>query len=127
MVCKLHGAQFTSDNDKLVLISPNLTIYTKYSDKIVEVPTYGRPTLGECKCVIQADTHDLLIWNMGSGKFIDYLFIHTHIYDMVSSGIAMNASFNARTASLGDLGVKSSLSYSFFPPCMYWICTNDPI
>ena len=33
---------------------------------------------------------------------------------MVSSGIAMNASFNARTASLGDLGVKSSLSYSLF-------------
>ena len=51
---------------------------------------------------------------MGSGKLIDYLFLHNHFHKFVSSGIAMNASFNARKTSLNDIGMKSSLSYSLF-------------
>ena len=64
--------------------------------------------------MLQADTHELRLWNMGSGNFIDYIFLHNHIHKMVSLGIAMNASFNARKTSLSDIGVKSSLSYSLF-------------
>ena len=112
-VCQ-HGTGYTPDDDKLILMSPNLIIYTETIDRIFPIPTYGRPTAGNCKCILQADTHNLLLWNMGSGNFIDYLFLHNHFHKMVSSGIPMNASFNARKTSLSDIGLKSSLSYSLF-------------
>jgi hypothetical protein len=112
--CDDHGHEYNPDDQKLVLVSPNLTIYTESCDKILPIATYGRPTIGGCKCVLQADTHNLLLWNMGSGHLVDYLFLHNHIHKMVSSGLALNASFNARKTSLSSIGLKSSLSYVLF-------------
>ena len=109
-----HSTLYNPDDEKLLMMSPNLTIYTEASDRIFQIPTYGRPTVGDCKCILQADTHDLLLWNMGTGKFIDYLFLHNHLHKFISSGIAMNAAYNARKTSLSDIGLKSSLSYSLF-------------
>lgn len=109
-----HGERYTKNDNMLVLTSPNLTIYTETCDKIFPIPTYGRPTEGDCICIQQADTHDLLLWNMGSGKLFDYLFLHNHLHRMMSSGIAMNACFNARKTSLSNIGLKSSLIYSSF-------------
>ena len=113
LLCQ-HGRHYSSDDSKLLQMSPNLTIYTETCDRILPIPTYGRPTVEECKCILQANTHHLLLWNMGSGKLIDYLFIHNHLHKMIASGIAMNAGFNARKTSLSDIGLKSSLSYSLF-------------
>ena len=95
-------------------MSPNLVIHTETSDRIFDIPTYGRPTQGDCKCYQQADTHNLLLWNLGSGQLIDYLFLHNHFHKMVSSGTAMNATFNARKTALSSVGVQSSLIYSAF-------------
>ena len=106
-----HGNQYSPDDSHLIQLSSNLTVYTETSDRIFSIPTYGRPSLGDCNCVQQADTHQHLLWNIGSGKLIDYLFLHNHFHKMVSSGIAMNATFNSRKSALSDLGVKSSLSY----------------
>ena len=110
----MSSHSYVQDDDQLKMMSPNITIYTEMSDRIFPIPTYGRPTEGGCKCFDQADTHDILLWNLGSGKFVDYVFIHNHFHTMISSGIAMNASFNARNLSLGKIGVKSSLTYSSF-------------
>ena len=51
---------------------------------------------------------------MGSGKFIDYLFLDSHFHKMVSSGIAMNAFLNSRRKVLSGIGTESSLSYQTF-------------
>lgn len=112
-VCQ-HDEKYSADDDKLLIMSPNLTVYTESSDRIYPIPTYGRPTVGECKCILQVYTHDLLLWNMGSGKLLDYLFLHNHFHKWVSSAIAMNGSFNSRERSFSDIGVHSSLSYSVF-------------
>ena len=77
-VC-MHGDEYSPHDEQLIMMSPNLTVYTETSDRIFPIPTYGRPTVGQCKCVHQADTHNFLLWNMGSGKLIDYLFIHSHL------------------------------------------------
>ena len=92
----MHGVGYCPDDEKLIMMSPNITVYTEKSDRIYPIPTYGRPTVGECRCVDQADTHQYLLWNMGSGKLIDYLFLDSHFHKMVSSGIAMNAFLNSR-------------------------------
>ena len=110
----IHGHPYTSHDECLKMMSPNITIYTESHDKICKIPTFGRPTVGDCICMDQKDTNDLLLWNLGSGKHVDYLFLHNHVHRMVSSGIAMNASFNARKTSLSDIGVQSSLTYQHF-------------
>ena len=113
-VCEKHGNTFDPDNDKLLLLSNNITIYTESCDKILPITVFGRPTIGGCKCISQADTHDLLLWNMGSGNLVDYLFLHNQVHKTVTSGSAMNATFNARKTALGSIGLSSSLSYPVF-------------
>ena len=112
-LCK-HGDHYSPDDDHLIMLSPNLTVYTETRDRVFPIPTYGRPTCGVCICVDQADTRCHLLWNIGSGKLVDYLFLHNHLHRMVSSGIAMNATYNSRKSALSDIGLKSSLGYSTF-------------
>ena len=104
-ICDNHGNNFNPDDQKLVLVSENITIYTESCDKILPIPSYARPTVEGCKCLAQADTHDHLL---------DYLYLHNHLHRTVTSGNAMNASFNARKTALSSIGLKSSLSYPIF-------------
>ena len=113
-VCEKHGNTFNPDDHKLILLSENIIIYTESIDKIFPVKVYGRPTMTGCKCILQADTHDLLLWNMGSGHLLDYLFLHNQVHKTVTSGSAMNATFDARKTALSSVGLSSSLSYSVF-------------
>ena len=61
----MHGDNYWPDDEKLIMMSPNLTVYTETSDRIYPIPTYGRPTVGECKCVDQADTHPAVEHGIG--------------------------------------------------------------
>ena len=70
-----HDECYAQDDDQLKMMSPNLTIYTENSDKILPIPTYGRPTCGDCKCFDQADTHELLLWNLGKGFINNYWWV----------------------------------------------------
>ena len=110
----VHGNLFVSEDSCFQLISPSITIYTETHDKIMNIPNFVRPTASDCNCVDQADTHTLLLWNLGSGKFVDYLFLHNHLLRMVSSGIAMNAAVLARQSALTNCGLDSTLSYNQF-------------
>ena len=109
-----HGNVYTEDDEKQTMMSPNLTIYTETSDRVFAIPTYGRPTQDRCNCFDQEDTHDLLLWNLGSGKLVDYLFLHNYFHRMVTSGMAMNACCNSRKSSLSDIGLTTSLTYQQF-------------
>ena len=51
---------------------------------------------------------------MGSGHLVDYLFLNNHMHKMVSSGIAINASFNACKGALNYIGLQFTLIYSLF-------------
>ena len=107
----VHGNQFNLDDSYLHLKTSTITIYTY---KTLKISYFSRPTDGECNCVDQADTHELLLWNLGSGKFVDYLFLHNHLHRMVTSGIAMNATIAARQSALKNCGVETTLTYSQF-------------
>ena len=109
-----HGCVYSADEESLKMMSPNLTIHTETNDKVYSIPTYGRPTQGGCTCFDQEDTNDLLLWNLGSGQFVDYLFLHNHLHRTVSSGIAMNATYNSRKSSLSGIGLKTALTYHQF-------------
>ena len=70
-LCK-HGDHYFPDDEHLIIFTPNPTVYTETRDRVFPIPTYGRPTCGVCICVDQADTHCHLLWNIGSGKLVDW-------------------------------------------------------
>ena len=79
-VCEKHGSVFSSCTENLQKISPNVKVFTETSEFILNSETFGRPTDGDCSCVLQADTHDLLLWNIGNGKLICYTFLHSSVH-----------------------------------------------
>ena len=85
-VCEPHGNNYVPDN--LIKVSPNIKIFTETSEFILQSECYGKPAEG-CKCILQADTHEDILWNLGSGKFICYTFLHSAIHKLVSGQLSM--------------------------------------
>ena len=53
-----HGNQYA---ETLLHLSDTITIIKETSETVENISNYGRPTLGDCKCVLQKDTHDQVI------------------------------------------------------------------
>ena len=104
--CESHGNAYNPDN--LVQVSPNIKIFTETSELIQQSECFGLTAEG-CKCILQADTHKDLLWNLGSGKFICYTFLHSAIHKLVS-GTAINAIYSSRATTFSSLGVTTSLT-----------------
>ena len=90
-------------------MSPNSKVFTESTEYIVDSETYGRPSAGNCKCVLQADTHELLLWNLGSGKFVSYNFLLSSVHKM-TVGMAMNAIVSSRELSLNSIGLQTTFT-----------------
>ena len=108
-VCEKHASVFSSSTESLQKISSNVKVFTETSEFVLNSETFGRPTDGDCRCVLQPDTHDLLLWNCGNGKVICYTFLHSSVHKMWT-GTAMNAIYNSRAATLGSLGLQTTLT-----------------
>ena len=112
IICE-HGNTSDPSNANLKKVSSNMKVFTESNEYIVDTETYGRPSAGNCKCVIQADTHEFLLWNLGNGKFICYTFLHSSIHKM-TTGMAMNAIVSSRQDTLSSLGLQTSLTVKDF-------------
>lgn len=110
--CK-HNNLFNFDDDRLILLGENITIFADSNEKRVKCFNYGRPSLGNCKCILQYDTHENLLWNIGGNKFLDYVFLYSALH-RVMEGTPINSVYNARRLSLSTSGFTSELSYSDF-------------
>ena len=80
------------------------------SEKVNPIKTYARKSLGSCRCRQQADTHNLLLWHLGKGKMIDYLFLSCYMRTMRSNSTTKNGLYRARTERLNSVGVQTSLT-----------------
>ena len=109
-----HDNTYDPNDDNLVEISPNIIIYTETSERVFPIKTYGRKTLGRCKCKQQADTHKLLLWHLGRGKMIDYLFLSFYMHNMRTNGISKEGLIRSRQERLNSIGVKTTLTKSDF-------------
>ena len=70
------GFGFDSSDEKLVKTSKNLKIYTQTDDVIKQTITFA----GSCKHLQQVDGHSVLLWNLGRGRMVDYVFLHSTIH-----------------------------------------------
>ena len=108
-----HCNLFNFDDNKLILLGEYITIFSDTNEQCVKCSNYGRPSLGNCKCTLQYDTHEKLLWNIGGNKFVDYVFLYSTLH-RVMEGTPINAVYNARRLSLSTAGFTSELSYTDF-------------
>jgi hypothetical protein len=64
--------------------------------------------------ICKAATQPSSMLPTAAGQFIDYMFLHSHFHRLVSSRIAMNATYNSRKSILYNIGVIISLTYQQF-------------
>ena len=60
--------------------------------------------LGECRCRQPPDTHKLLLWHIGKGEMLDYMFLSCFMHNMRSNGLSR----------LNSIGLKTSLTLKNF-------------
>ena len=109
-----HGESYDHDDNHLVLIASKTIIYCEEQDKEKEIPVYGRRTVGDCRCVQQADTSDLLLMNMGSGEFVDYVFLDRHLMARSDFGRTMSEEVLSRQRTLKNWNKTTKLTYELF-------------
>ena len=81
-------------------------------EKDFSVPVYARPTVNKmCRCTQQFDGSDLLIWNLGRGRFIDYRVLYSHLHNWKLSGTKMYSLFKSLKMQTISCGLTSDLSY----------------
>ena len=91
--CKAHGNAYDPDDTNLVEQSKNLVVYKENIDAIYPTKTMARPTVGNCKCMLQPSGHAYLLWHVGNGKMIDMLVPYKYMHLCRSAGISMHALF----------------------------------
>ena len=104
-----HGNSYIEDNQQLVLLYKNITVFYEGSETLMEKSVYGRKTNGNCKCCDQIDGHNLLLWNLGGSKFVHYSFLLNIVHNW-GEGQAFTSTVNARQTTLDCLRVHTSLS-----------------
>ena len=110
--CK-HGNNFDFDDAKLILLGEAIKIFSESNEKTLKCSNFGRPSQGNCKCILQFDSHEILLWNIGGNKFVDYVFLYYALH-RVMEGSPINSVYKARNVSLSSSGFTSELSYSDF-------------
>ena len=73
--CKKHGNEYDPSEDNLHEESNTIIIYSEVGEQMFNIALYSRPTAGDCSCTAKFDGTDLLIWNLGRGRFIDFATI----------------------------------------------------
>ena len=91
MYTTLHS--FNPDDRYLVEQTENIVVYKENCDTIYPTKTMARPTVGNCKCVLQPSGHPYLLWHVGNGKMIDMFLPYKYMHLWRSSGISMHALF----------------------------------
>ena len=108
--CK-HNSQFQEHDDNLLLVYDEITVYSLQSEIILKKNVYGRRTCGPCRCYVQADTHSLLLWNLGGGKFLQYDFLMNAIHYWASN-LPLTGLVTARAKTFTNLQLQSTLTAS---------------
>ena len=109
--CK-HNSQFNADDAALVRESLNVCLFNDLGQRIFPAEVFARPSVGPCSCLLRFDGHDLMIWNLGKGRFVDYGMLHSYLQKWQASGLTMYALHRSIVDGAESCGVTCSLTYS---------------
>ena len=105
-----HGNSFDPSEESLVAIPySNVKIHSEFNDTTENIKVYGRPTIGNCKCLDEQDTSCYLLWNLGGGRFLRYEFLLSILHKFTNLS-AVNSILNARADQMSSMGQKTDLT-----------------
>ena len=108
--CK-HGNIFDPSDENLCQESKTFVLYSEMGEKVFQIPQYARPTTAECSCMARFDGTDLLIWNLGQGRFIDFTLLFSYLHKWVVSGIKIYAFWKSVKSCATFTGISCTISY----------------
>ena len=109
--CK-HNNSFISSDDALFEIAKKSTIYSAMSETTSDsIIVFGRRSNGSCKCVQQPDTHELLLWNLGNGRLIEYEYLLSSLHQWYA-GQTYTSQVSARKTFFDNLSRETTLTSS---------------
>ena len=109
-VCK-HGFNFTDSEHAIVLVSDKLSLFTEIGQRFFSSKVYSRPSSGPCKCLQRYDGHEIFIWNLGHGRFVDYSLLYSYLFKWRSSGLSISAMFRSLKDLADSCEVTVDLNY----------------
>ena len=108
--CK-HNAPYNENEEALIRESPNVCLFNEIGQRNFPAEVFARPSVGPCKCVQKVDGHDLMIWNVGKGRFVDYTLLHSYLHKWRASGISMYALYRSIVDGAESCGITCSITY----------------
>ena len=111
LTCTKHGHEYSNCNDDLHQESPTLLLYSEMVERVFNTSVFSRPTIGQCNCRQQYDGTDILAWNVGQGRFIDFSILFSYLHKWHDSGLKIFAMWKSITNNAMFLGISCTLSY----------------
>lgn len=90
-----------SEDFKRHVISKTCIIYRSESEFVRDIEIIGRTTLNEsgqipCKCILQPDCTEILLWNVGNGEMVDFVMLNSFIQAFATSGVSIEGFLTSR-------------------------------
>ena len=106
--CK-HNNLFSNDDSDFVMLYNKTTVHNKLCETGTSSKIFARKTVSGCKCMLQPDTHQYLLWNLGNGRLIDYSMLLDAAHQW-AHGLTLTSQIAARNAYFNNLKIHSTLT-----------------
>ena len=110
--CKKHGNEYDASDETLLEESKTFVLYSEIGERVFHIQVFSRPTTGQCSCSDKFDGTDLLIWNLGQGRFTDFSLHFSYLHKWVNSGLKIFASWKSIRNNAAFSGISCTLTYS---------------
>ena len=106
-----HGFSFSSEDNDLVLESESILVFNSIGQQIYNVKNYARRSVGDCRCLLRYDGNPQFLWNLGSGRIVNYTLLHQYLHLWKNDGLSIHAFFKSISEMSASAGLSSSLLY----------------
>ena len=107
-----HGFGYDPDDDNMILESKSILVYHNIGEQVFNVKNYIRKSLNSCKCLLRTDTHPYFLWNLGSGRFVNYTLLNSYLHMWKNSGLSIHAQFKSVLEMSSSAGISSTMKYN---------------
>ena len=109
-----HGYVFDPDDNNLVLETETILLYLNIGEQVFHVRNYERRSTHRCKERMKYDGHPQFLWNLGSGRFVNYTLLSQYLHLWICDGMSMLAMFKSIKDMSSSSGIPSSMTYQDF-------------
>ena len=109
-----RGYVFYPNDNYLVLETETILVYNNIGEQVFRVRNYERRSTHRCKERMKYDGHPQFLWNLGSGRFVNYTLLSQYLHLWICDGMSMLAMFKSIKDMSSSSGIPSSMTYQDF-------------